>query len=245
MALTVPLIAGFTFPLGKWFSVQLYGQDAIEWRVSSGCRLPPGVSLTFNGVLSGVCAHAGAWVISIDVNSLDAVTNVKFPLSFFKSPNVSPIIKKAKIDTQYWTVLFSDAIISANSSAPLAGSLRYGDVVTFDLTFFNGNQLIFPFLSSIRLGVKGIDTEPLFFETSLLNYRKVMGFEGDGYAFKYYLNVGIRGDSLKNYLNDFELDAGTHVNCICFFEFNFAQNKYAERICSELFFVNVIRDTIV
>ena len=258
------------WPAGQDFEFRFYATNQpTSWRVADGRFLPNGVLLdATNGKIFGAATNGGVWDLEIiATNSYGDSSPFLITIGIFDLPQEKDVSKIAQINTDTWAVTFSDpfpAITSSGGSgislAAAHGGVRYGDLVTFRLKFIEpaaagtgtssgaaGGVEVFPLLISAKFGIKGLDTDPVFFETNDWDYSSPIIFDGTNYAKRHFINVSFENSSLLSFLGDYESDGGTYANCICEFELIFSRHSGGgeiNKITTQPFVLRVHRDQI-
>ena len=248
--------------VGQSFSFQLTASGVpIAWRLETGYFLPNGVLFdTSKGLVYGSGTVAGVWDLKFIASNADGDSApVLVTFGIFDLPQKKDVSKIAGINTNTWQVTFPDPFIALTSPAlsAAAGGVRYGDLVTFALSFTEPAQStpatqsveVFPKLQLARFSIKGADTDPVFFVTSNWDFKSGVVYENGLYKQKYFVNVDFNNAALAAFLDDYEAEAGTVANCICEFELIFSRFPSAgsgqiNRITTQQFLLRVQRDTI-
>ena len=248
--------------VGQGFSFQLAASELpTNWRLEAGCFLPNGVLLDASkGLVYGVGTVAGVWDLKFIASNADGDSSPGLvTFGIFDLPQKKDVSKAALINTNTWQVTFSDPFIA--STIPVlsaaAGGVRYGDLVTFALSFVEPstatppatpNVEVFPKLQLAKFSIKGLDTDPVFFITDEWAFQTSIAYEAGAYKKQYFVNVDFTNDALASFLGDYEAEAGTVANCICEFELIFNRHPAAgagvNRITTQAFLLRVQRDTI-
>lgn len=236
----------YILPVGQEVTIQPYCGNATGWRLDG--LLPSGFvfdsssgRLHGNGIVSGVWNTKTTAINSIGESSLDLLLGV---YDFSKERDIK---KNVNINIATWDVAMPDA--GNVNSVQIAGMVRYGDWVTFNISFYkqtsqaSGVSLmqLYPELYYASFSVKGLDTEPTFFILQGSDFRQVLV---DG-KLGYELRVLFSGSSLLSFLSDVETDDGASRNCLCEFEFYFrrtGEESFFDSVTTKPFLMNVTRD---
>jgi hypothetical protein len=251
--------------------------------------LPPGIVFdSSGGVLSGAGLLPGVWRIPvIAYNDAGQSDPVVYSLGIFDVP-AREVVKKVLINTLTWAVTFPDpapAVTDQGGNSTIktteivngvtvettttsaakvtlaasAGQVRYGDSITFQLSFTESAvstttpapapPTYTPPVVSARFSLKGYDTDPPFIVTEESLFKKIVVYSGGAYQTIHAVNVDLRSDELLSFLGDFETDGGAQANCICEFELLFRKgyssgSSGVDRITTQPFLLRVSRDTI-
>jgi hypothetical protein len=229
----------FSFMVGEDFEFAVPVEDAQTWELLGA--VPSGLRIDARGVISGVVGRIGVWAFGVRATNELGSVGVEISVAFYRSKS-STVTRKVTVNTETWAVVFDDAV------GDVAGSFRYGDIVTLDFVFTDAlGEVITPDISNIIFAIKGFDTDPTLYKTDYMNYRRLSFMNGDDgalrYVRKHLLTVNLNNSAVLAFLNDAEDDLGTRRNFIGSFKF-MINNRYYNIISSRNFVFEITRDTL-
>ena len=240
----------YVFPLAQQSYIRPFCPNVDSWEYSG--NLPTGFIFDAStGEISGNGTLVGVWNLTIRAINASGYNDLNIIIGIFGIEETK-ILKPATINIDSWEVLFPDNVVADANSLNIAGSFRYGDTVTIDLTFVenitNANaggpsttKRVYPEVISGRMSVKGLDTEGPFMVSFHDNLRKYI-VDGN---WCYQLPLTFKNNLLLEFLNDAETDLGTKQNCLCEFEFFFrraGEENEINVITTKPFLLKLTRD---
>jgi len=246
-----PAQSVIAYAIGQQFEFKISATNSPTlYIIGDNDVLPMGVVFNpFTGVLTGSGCVTGVSTISVTASNADGVsTAVPFHIGIFETPT-NEIAKNLVVNTQTWDVAFDDGSTSTTAGVVAPKTyIRYGDDITFKLSFTQNSAVIYPNVISARLSVKGRDTEDAFIVTDSPSYKTTIKVD-EGYIRTYYIYCNFSSEALLSYLEENQSDEGTANITLCEIEFIFERPKNSSgpevnRITTKTFPVSIYRDTI-
>lgn len=216
------------YGVGQDFTFRFVADSPVaEWMLDGAQPLPHGVVFhPASGTLMGAGTVPGIWQLSLTARNADGEVSdaVVFVVGIFETAEVE-VVKTATIRVDTWDVTLPDPQGSQESA--VAGTLRYGDDVVFDLQFAApaaGNtpqealERVVPKLRSARFSLRGDDTSPSFFTTDVTAFRKTTQLVAGVYETRFRLYVSLESAELAAWLGDYETESGTEADALAEFE---------------------------
>jgi hypothetical protein len=222
-----------------------------EWILDSAQPLPHGLVFhAASGTLMGAGTVPGIWQIGVSAKNADGVSApVVFLIGFFETDEVE-VVKKVTIRTDTWEVSLPDPVAASGTKAAVAGAVRYGDDVVFDLRFLSSTlAAVVPRLRMARFSLRGDDTTSSFFTTDAAAFRKTTQLIAGLYETRFRLYASLESPELAAWLSDFETESGTEADAFAEFELEIERPSGApgpaiNKITTQKFMLRVRRDIV-
>jgi len=243
------------YGIGQDFTFRFIAdQPVAEWSVDSAQPLPHGLMLhAASGTLAGAGTVPGIWQLAVSAkNAAGEVSEpVVFLLGFFETAEVE-VAKVVTIRTDTWDVSLPDPVAASTTKPAVAGTVRYGDDVVFDLQFIAPGTpaaAVVPRLRMARFSLRGDDTTTSFFTTDSTAFRKTTQLVAGLYETRFLLYVSLESPELATWLSDFETESGTEGDAIAEFELEIdrpsgAPGPAINKITTQKFLLRVRRDLV-
>jgi hypothetical protein len=250
------------YGIGQDFTFRLIADQPVsEWMIDPAQPLPHG--LVFHapsGTLMGAGTVPGIWQLNVSAKNAagEISQSVPFVLGVFETQEVE-VVKKVMINAETWAVSLLDPEAASSTKPAVAGSVRYGDDVVFDLKFFISatnpdapsvvSLPVVPRLRMARFSLRGNDTEASFFTTGPAAFRKTTQLIAGLYETKFRLYASLESAELAAWLGEFETESGTEADAFAEFELQFdrpsgAPGPAINKITTQKFLLRVRRDLV-
>jgi len=239
------------YGVGQDFTFRFVADQPVsEWLVDAAQPLPHGLVFhAASGTLMGAGTVPGIWQLNISAKNAGGEVSdpVTFLLGFFETEEVE-VVKKVTISTDTWEVSLPDPVAAAGTKPAVAGTVRYGDDIVFDLQFLSSAQApVVPRLRMARFALWGADAP--FFTTDRAAFRKATQLLAGVYETRFRLYVSLESPDLATWLSDFETESGTEGDAFAEFELEVerawgAPGPVINKITTQKFQLRVRRDVV-
>jgi hypothetical protein len=239
------------YGIGQDFTFRFIADQPVsEWMIDPAQPLPHGLVFhAASGTLMGAGTVPGIWQLSISAkNAAGEVSDpVTFLMGFFETEEVE-VVKKVTIRIDTWEVSLPDPVAAVGAKPAVAGTVRYGDDVVFDLQFLSSAQsAVVPRLRMARFALWGADAP--FFTTDRAAFRKTTQLIAGVYDTRFRLYVSLESPELAAWLSDFETESGTEGDAFAEFELEIERPSGApgpaiNKITTQKFQLRVRRDVV-
>ena len=241
------------YGVGQDFTFRFVADQPVsEWLVDAAQPLPHGLVFhAASGTLMGAGTVPGIWQLNISAKNAGGEVSdpVTFLLGFFETEEVE-VVKKVTIRTDTWEVSLPDPVAAAGTKPAVAGTVRYGDDIVFDLQFLSSAQApVVPRLRMARFALRGDDTTTSFFTTDVSAFRKTTQLLAGLYETRFRIYVSLESPDLATWLSDFETESGTEGDAFAEFELEIERPSGApgpaiNKITTQKFQLRVRRDLV-
>jgi hypothetical protein len=241
------------YGVGQDFSFRfIANQPVSEWMIDPAQPLPHGLVFhAASGAIMGAGTVPGIWQVNVSAKNAagEVSAPVTFVLGIFEVAEVE-VVKKVTIRTDTWAVTLPDPVAAQGTKPAVAGAVRYGDDIVFDIQFLSAALApVVPRLRMARFSLRGDDTTTSFFTTDVSAFRKTTQLIAGVYETRFRLYASLESAELATWLSDFETDSGTEGDAFAEFELEIERPSGApgpaiNKITTQKFQLRVRRDLV-
>lgn len=172
-----------------------------------------------SGAVSGACATAGVYVVTLSATNAAAETGTRVFVIGIDSEAAPAAVDSGSLSAD-WGI----DVVTREVTPPLAGAgigqatspdadkvlatWKEGDTLMLALRFAKGGEALDPDLDTLRLVLKEMEPDGMLIEAE--DFEKV----GTGSAARYHLPVTLSGSALAGALSNYEADDGTMFSAL-------------------------------